>query len=53
MAAALETGLIRGKVAAVRAEREAAVTRRKDALTGVSIFPNLSEADVQVDLPTP
>jgi methylmalonyl-CoA mutase len=53
VAAALETGLIRGKVAAVRAEREAAVTRRKDALTGVSIFPNLSEADVQVDLPAP
>ena len=34
-AAALENGLIQRKVAAVRAERAAAVARRKDALTGV------------------
>jgi methylmalonyl-CoA mutase len=53
IAAALETGLIRGKVAAVRAERDASVARRKDALTGVSIFPNLTEADAQVDLRAP
>ena len=52
-AAALDTGLIRSKVATVRAEREASVARRKDALTGVSIFPNLTEADAQVDLPAP
>ncbi len=52
-AAALDTGLIRSKVATVRAERAAAITRRKDALTGVSIFPNLTEADAQVDLPAP
>ncbi len=43
---ALETGLIQRKVAAVRAEREAAVARRKDALTGTSDFPNLGEAAV-------
>ncbi len=42
-AAALEKGLIQGKVAAVRAKRAAAVARRQDALTGVSIFPNLNE----------
>ena len=53
IAAALETGLIQSKVAAVRTERDASVARRKDALTGVSIFPNLTEADVQVDLPAP
>ena len=35
-AAALESGLIQHKVAAVRAERAAAVARRKDALTGAS-----------------
>ena len=45
---ALETGLIQRKVAAVRAEREAAVARRKDALTGTSDFPNLGEAAVSV-----
>ena len=42
--AALEAGLIQKKVAAVRAEREAAVARRKDALTGTSDFPDLAEA---------
>ncbi len=42
--AALEADLIQKKVAAVRAERETAVARRKDALTGTSDFPDLSEA---------
>jgi methylmalonyl-CoA mutase len=37
--AALEQGLIQTKVAAVRAERQAAVARRKDALTGTSEAP--------------
>ncbi len=46
-------GLIQSKVGTVRAERAAATARRKDALTGVSIFPNLSEADAKVDLPAP
>jgi methylmalonyl-CoA mutase len=40
--AALERGLIQGKVAAVRAKRLQAVARRKDALTGTSDFPNLA-----------
>ncbi len=52
-AAALESGLIQDKVAAVRAKRAAAVARRQDALTGVSAFPNLSEADVSVLEPIP
>jgi methylmalonyl-CoA mutase len=42
--AALEAGLIQKKVASARAEREAAVARRKDALTGTSDFPDLAEA---------
>ncbi|HMJ41933.1 MAG TPA: methylmalonyl-CoA mutase subunit beta [Pseudolabrys sp.] len=41
--AALEQGLIQREVAAVRAERQKAVARRKDALTGSSDYPNLSE----------
>jgi methylmalonyl-CoA mutase len=45
---ALEQGLIQEKVAAVRAEREAAIARRKDALTGSSEFPNIHEALVPV-----
>jgi methylmalonyl-CoA mutase len=50
--AALEQGLLQQKVAAVRAERQAAVARRKDALTGTSDFPDLAEAPVAVlDLP--
>ena len=46
--AALEQGLIQKKVAAVRAERQAAVARRKDAITGTSDFPDLAEAPVAV-----
>jgi methylmalonyl-CoA mutase len=53
VAAALESGLIQGEVAAVRAKRAAALARRQDALTGVSVFPNLNEADVSVLEPLP
>jgi methylmalonyl-CoA mutase len=52
-AAALENGLIQRNVAAIRAERAATVTRREDALTGVSIFPDLDEPDVPVLAPIP
>ena len=41
--AALQQGLIQNKVAAMRGAREAAVARRKDALTGTSDFPDLAE----------
>jgi methylmalonyl-CoA mutase len=46
--AALERGLIQQKVAAVGAEREAAVAQRRDALIGTSDFPDLAEAPVAV-----
>jgi methylmalonyl-CoA mutase len=40
---ALEQGLVQSKVASVRAEREKAIARRKEALTGTSDYPNLAE----------
>jgi methylmalonyl-CoA mutase len=52
-AAALEQGLIQAKVAAVRAERQTAIARRKDALTGTSEFPDIAEAFVEVLAPSP
>jgi methylmalonyl-CoA mutase len=53
IAAALASGLIQQKVAEVRGKRAAALARRQDALTGVSIFPNLQEAEAKVDAPMP
>ena len=41
--AALQRGLVQKKVAAVRAERETAIARRADILTGSNAFPNLRE----------
>ena len=41
--AALEKGLIQREVRKVRAAREAAVAKRKDAITGTSDYPNLQE----------
>jgi len=52
-AAALEKGLIQAKVAAVRAQRASAVAQLKDALTGVSIFPDIDEPHVAVLEKTP
>jgi methylmalonyl-CoA mutase len=52
-ASALEQGLIQAKVAAVRAERENAIARRNDALTGTSEFPNIAEQPVEVLAPSP
>jgi methylmalonyl-CoA mutase len=46
--AALQQGLIQGKVAATRNARAANIARRRDVLTGASEFPNLHEADVAV-----
>ncbi len=45
---ALEQGLIQAKVAAVRVEREKAIARRKDALTGTSEFPDIAETPAAV-----
>jgi len=47
-AAALEQGLIQKKVALVRGERQAAVARRTDVLTGTSDFADLDEPEVAV-----
>lgn len=41
--AALERGLIRQKVAEVRAERQKAIARRTDVLTGTNTYPDLDE----------
>ena len=46
--AALEKGLLQEKIGKVRAGHEAATAQRKDALTGTSDFPNLSEAPVNM-----
>ena len=45
---ALTSGLIADQVAKTRAEREAAIAKRKDGLVGVSEFPNLKETPVEV-----
>jgi methylmalonyl-CoA mutase len=46
--AALQQGLIQGKVAATRKARAANIAKRRDVLTGASEFPNLHESDVAV-----
>jgi methylmalonyl-CoA mutase len=51
--AALQAGLIQGKVAATRQARAANIARRRDVLTGASEFPNLGESDATVDAATP
>jgi methylmalonyl-CoA mutase len=43
LAAALQSGLVQKKVAETRAARAKNISLRKDALTGVSEFPNVSE----------
>jgi len=47
-AVAIEQGLLQKKVTATRAERLKAIARRKDALTGVSDYPDLGEMPVKV-----
>jgi methylmalonyl-CoA mutase len=42
--AALQTGLIQRHVAAVRIEREKAIARRTDILTGTNEYPDINEA---------
>jgi methylmalonyl-CoA mutase len=51
-AEAVEHGIIQDKVAATRAERQAAVAKRKDALVGMSDYPDLGEPSARVlDVP--
>jgi methylmalonyl-CoA mutase len=45
---AIEQGMIQKQVAVTRAERQAAIARRKEALTGTSEFPDLEEVTVAV-----
>lgn len=45
---ALTSGQIADQVAKTRAEREAAIAKRKDGLVGVSEYPNLKETPVEV-----
>lgn len=47
-APAIEQGLLQQKVAATRAARQAAIAKRRDALTGTTDYPNLSELPVKV-----
>lgn len=47
-AQAIEQGLLQAQVARVRADREKSIARRKEALTGTSDYPNLTEANVKV-----
>ncbi|MDX2221669.1 MAG: methylmalonyl-CoA mutase family protein [Rhodospirillaceae bacterium] len=51
MAAALMSGAIAAKIEAVAAERLKNLSRRKDALTGVSEFPDIHETPVEADRP--
>jgi methylmalonyl-CoA mutase len=50
---ALASGLIQRNVAATRAERESAVARGRDPLTGTSEFPDIHELPVTVLEPVP
>ncbi len=50
--AALESGLIAQKVAAVRAQRQTAMAHRTDILTGTNAYPDLHEtAPAMLDVP--
>ncbi len=52
-AAALESGLVAEAVATTRTARTADLARRKAGLIGVSEFPDLAEAGVDLDLADP
>jgi len=51
MAKALMSGFVAQKISVVQAERAKNIARRKDALTGVSEFPNVHEARIEADHP--
>ncbi len=46
MAKAMMSGFVAGKIAATHAERAKNIAKRKDAVTGVSEFPNITETPV-------
>lgn len=47
MAKGIMSGFVAGKIAATHAERSKNIAKRKDAVTGVSEFPNISETAVE------
>src|SRR5690606_35160557 len=47
----LESGAIAARLSAARDARRAAIARRKQAITGVSEFPNIHEGQVEVSKP--
>lgn len=49
MAEAVRSGKIQKRIASAAAAREKNIGKRKDAITGVSEFPNLAEAPVPVE----
>lgn len=49
----LKRNALQERIAAVRAQREKAVTTRKEPITGTSEFPNINEDEVAVLLPMP
>jgi methylmalonyl-CoA mutase len=51
--AGLASGALQRQIAAVRAERDRNLARRKDPLTGTSEFPDLREVAVTVLMPPP
>lgn len=51
MLAVLSDGSLAKKIADAYAAREANLAKRRDALTGVSEFPNLAEMNVEVETP--
>ncbi|UFZ06781.1 methylmalonyl-CoA mutase subunit beta [Bradyrhizobium ontarionense] len=51
--AALQSGMIQAKIAAIRETRAADIAKRRDVLTGASEFPNLGEAEVAVEAVAP
>jgi methylmalonyl-CoA mutase len=51
MAKALMSGFVAQKISAVQTERAKNLSRRKDALTGVSEFPNVHEEHIEADHP--
>ena len=48
VAAALESGLLQGKITEVRVARERAIARRTDVVTGTSAFPDITELPAPV-----
>lgn len=51
MATALESGAITERIGTTELARAINISTRKDALTGVSEFPNLAEDPVEIDTP--